>query len=315
VPPEHTAGYGPRLTALVGESAGPHGTGRRIIQIFCAAVLHVPLSLGAIQKMLDRVAHALAPHSQAMARTARQASVNSIDEPPWVLTNRLHWLWGMASETVAFSMIHPRRSKEAFAARIDDWTGILVSAGSGVYHTWVAQRHTCLAYRIRTVRALAERPSPDVAACGGWALAELQRLCPMATAPPIGGEGRAWYARLGHLSEQYHDWSDDAGRFPRRLLREMDSLWVFLRQHGVEATHNRAERALRFGGLWRQRSQGTASEQGNRCGERILSLKETCRLRAQSLYRARRCRHQSVQRGTTGSGLVASAVAASARPP
>jgi len=106
----------------------------------------------------------------------------------------------------------------------------------------------------------------------------------MATASPTGGEWRAWYARLCHLIDQYHDRPDDAGRFVRRLLREMDSLWVFLRQHGVAATNNRAERALRFGVLWRKRSQGTTSEQGNRWVERILSLKETCRLQAQSTY-------------------------------
>ena len=62
VPPEPTAGYGPRFTALVGEIAGTHGTGRRTIQTFCASVLQVPLSLGALQKMLDGVAHAIAPH-------------------------------------------------------------------------------------------------------------------------------------------------------------------------------------------------------------------------------------------------------------
>ena len=50
----------------------------------------------------------------------------------------------------------------------------------------------------------------------------------MATAPPTGGEWRAWYARLCKLIDQYHDRSDEAGRFARRLLREMDSLWVFL---------------------------------------------------------------------------------------
>jgi transposase len=77
---------------------------------------------------------------------------------------------------------------------------------------------------------------------------------------------------------------DDAGRFARRLLREMDSLWVFLVQHGVEPTNNRAERALRFGVLWRKRSQGTASTKGNRWVERILSLKETCRFHARSTY-------------------------------
>jgi transposase len=106
----------------------------------------------------------------------------------------------------------------------------------------------------------------------------------MAKAPPTGGEWRAWYARLCKLIDQYHDRMDDAGRFARRLLREMDSLWVFLVQHGVEPTNNRAERALRFGVQWRKRSLGTASDKGNRWVERILSLKETCRLRAVSTY-------------------------------
>ena len=64
----------------------------------------------------------------------------------------------------------------------------------------------------------------------------------------------------------------------------MDSLWVFLAQHGVEPTNNRAERALRYGVLWRKRSLGTASDKGNRWVERILSLRETCRLRATSTY-------------------------------
>jgi transposase len=284
VAPEHAAGYGPRLTALIGEIAGTHGTGRRTIQAFCASVLQVPLSLGAIQKILDRVAQAIEPHYAAIAQQARHAPVNYVDETPWFLTHALHWLWVMASDTVAFYMIHPHRSKEAFAALINDWAGILVSDGYGVYQTWVTQRQTCLAHLIRTARGLAERQQPDLAACGTWALAELQRLCHMATAPPNGGEWRAWYARLCRLIDQYHDRQDDAGKFARRLLREMDSLWVFLAYYGVDPTNNRAERALRFGVIWRKRSHGTASTKGNRWVERMLSLKETCRLQARSTY-------------------------------
>jgi len=282
VPPEHATGYGPRLTALIGEIAGTQGTGRRTIQTFCASVLQVPLSLGAIQKMIDRVAQAIAPHYSAIAAQARPAPVNYMDETSWFLTNALQWLWVRASDTVAFSMIHPHRSKEAFAALIEEWAGLLVSDGYGVYQTWVARRQTCLAHLIRAARSLAERQPPALAACGTWALAELQRLCHMATAPPTGGEWRAWYARLCTLIDHFHDQQDDAGRFARRLLREMDALGVFLAQHGGDPTNNRAERALRFGVLWRKRSHGTASSKGNRWVERILSLKETCRLQARS---------------------------------
>jgi transposase len=284
VPTEYATGYGPRFSALMGEVAGTYGNGRRMVQTFCASVLRVPISLGAIQKVLDRVAQAIEPHYSAIAMQARQASVNYIDETPWYCRNTLEWLWVMASERVAFYMIHPRRSKEAFAALIDDWEGILVSDGYGVYQSWVEARQTCIAHLIRTARSLAERQHAELAACGIWALAELQRLCYMAKAPPTGGEWRAWYARLCKLIDQYHDRQDDAGRFARRLLREMDSLWVFLAHHGVEPTNNRAERALRCGVLWRKRSLGTASTKGNRWVERILSLKETCRLHARATY-------------------------------
>jgi len=77
---------------------------------------------------------------------------------------------------------------------------------------------------------------------------------------------------------------DDAGKLAREVLREIDSLWVFLDEAGVEPTNNRAERALRFAVLWRKRSNGTQSNKGNRWVERLLSFRQTCRLRAQATF-------------------------------
>ena len=53
---------------------------------------------------------------------------------------------------------------------------------------------------------------------------------------------------------------------------------------GVYPTNNRAERALRFGVLWRKRSLSTQSEKGNRWVERILSLRETFRIKAKAIF-------------------------------
>jgi transposase len=106
----------------------------------------------------------------------------------------------------------------------------------------------------------------------------------MAKAPPTGGEWRAWYVRLCHLSHRYHERADDAGRFTRRLQRERACLWVFLHKHGVEPTNNRAERALRFAVMWRKCSIGTESDKGNRWVERTLSLRQTCRQLGQSIF-------------------------------
>ena len=114
--------------------------------------------------------------------------------------------------------------------------------------------------------------------------AELQRLCHMGTERPTVGQWRAWYARFRALVNQYTTRPDKAGTFARRLEREGESLCVFLDVQGVEATNNIAERAHRFGVLWRKRSQGTCSEKGNRWVERVLSLRHTCRIRGRPTF-------------------------------
>ena len=73
-------------------------------------------------------------------------SVNYIDETSHRLKEKLQWLWVMTNTAVAFFMIHPNRSKEAFEALIKDWKGILVSDGYGVYQKWMSGRQTCLAH-------------------------------------------------------------------------------------------------------------------------------------------------------------------------
>ena len=82
-----------------------------------------------------------------------------------------------------------------------------------------------------------------------------------------------------------HESADnEAGKLARSLAAEMDSLWTLLYEHGVEPTNNRAKRALRFGVLWRNRSLKSQSDKGLRWVERILSLKETCRIKAKAPF-------------------------------
>jgi hypothetical protein len=87
---------------------------------------------------------------------------------------------------------------------------------------------------------LAERADPELAACGKWAAAELRRLC--------------------RLILRWRDCDSDAGRFVRHIDKEMAALFTFLLEEGVEPTNNLAERMLRFGVLWRKRSQGNCSQ-------------------------------------------------------
>jgi transposase len=139
--------------------------------------LGVPISRGAIQRTVDRV-----------AEKARSAQVNYIDETAWYQHGVLAWLWVMVNTTVALFRVQASRNAAAFEALIKRWTGILVSDGFGVYQRWVHGRQTCLAHLIRRARGLAERKDPELAGFGRRVMAELQRkeqlMGPIPTSEP-----------------------------------------------------------------------------------------------------------------------------------
>ena len=283
LPAAYRTGYGPRLTAVIATLAGNHGDSRRICQEFCFSVLGFTISLGTIQKIIDRTSKAIEPHYEAIGEKARQSEVNHVDETSWYEKAKLIWLWVLANANVAFFMIHRHRSKEAFKELIREWTGILISDGYPMYTKWVGLRQTCLAHLIRKAKALSESKNPETAKFGKVAMKELQRLCHMAHAPPTIGEWRMFYARFIALITRNIANTDETGKFARRLMREIDSLWLFLEKAGVSPTNNHAERML-IAVCWRKRSLGTASEKGNRWVERILSLRQTCRLQGKRTF-------------------------------
>lgn len=279
LPPEKRVGFGPRLSATIIELLGMHGDSRRLVQDFIFSVFGIPISQGAIQKIAERTSEAIQPHYAAIEQGAHQAPVNFIDETPWKQGKKLCWLWVMVNNLFAFFMIHPKRSLKAFESLVGTWEGCLVSDGYALYRRWTHGRQSCLAHLIRRAKAISESPHKDIAQCGVWALSELLRLNHMADNPPTKGAWSAWYARFLRLIKRYRDQKNAAGQLVRHLERELDSLWTFLEENGVDATNNLAERTLRFAVTWRKRSFGSRNHKGEQFVERILSLRQTCRLR------------------------------------
>jgi hypothetical protein len=60
-----------------------------------------------------------------------------------------------------------------------------------------------------------------------------------------------FYARFVRMIALYGAREDEAGKLVHRLQSEMETLWLFLKQEGVSAMKNHAERLLRFAVLWR----------------------------------------------------------------
>jgi transposase len=199
LPDEKRTGYGPLMSALVIELVGVHGDSKRGVQDFLESVFGLPISQGAIQKIINRATEAIEPHYDAIGEAARTAPVNYIDETTWKTKGFIRWLWTMTNAFVAFFMIHKKRSKEAFNALIGARQGILVSDGYVVYKKWVNKRQSCLAHLIRRAIGVSEHRDPDIAKIGSLITKELRLLCHMAKVTPSEEEWNDFYQRLMHL--------------------------------------------------------------------------------------------------------------------
>jgi len=284
LPQGEKTGYGPRMCAFIAELSGIKAMSRKDVSGFCESVLGISIATGTIQKIIDRTSEAIAPAYQKIGQEARSAYCNYIDETSWFNENELNWLWAMVNDQVAFYRIDPNRSKRAFKELIEDWRGILISDSYGLYRNWIDGRQTCLAHLIRKAVGLSERRKRSINLFGQVMTGLLRKLVSFAHERPSPKIWNEFYVHLLCTLKLFEDEKNDAGTLARQMLRELDSLWTFLDRPGVEPTNNRAERALRFGVLWRKRSLGTQSEKGNRWVERILSLKETCRLRSMPTF-------------------------------
>jgi transposase len=257
--------------------SGIQGASRQAVAVaeFIQNVFGVPISTGRLQKVIDRVLEALSAVHQAIGASVRRAPVNHVDETSWQRAGVIKRLWTMTNCLAAFLIVHSNRYRKAFEELVEDLRGILVSYNYAVTCDWVNRRQFCLAHLIRKTGGLAERADDNFQRFGVQLKEFLQQLCGFAHAPSGIGKWSRFYTRLMLLLLLFEAAEDDAGRLAREVLREIDSLWVFLDEAGVEPTNDRAERALRFAVLWRKRSNGTQSEKGNRCVERLLSFRQT----------------------------------------
>jgi len=118
---------------MIALMAGTQADSRCMVQAFCASVFDVHMSLGAIQKIVDRVSAATVPHYEHIGETARAAKVNHADETSWRRNDDLKWLWVLTNDDAAFFRIDEHRDRAAFNSLIGEWQGTLGSDSYGLY--------------------------------------------------------------------------------------------------------------------------------------------------------------------------------------
>src|SRR5450755_1783163 len=301
IPPEIRAHViGPRLAAAMSYFASRHHVGRRGVEEIVETVFEVPTSLGSISALEAEMRDALANPYQEAQEAVREAPVKNTDETGWSEKGQKRWLWGAATATVDFFVIHLRRNFEGLQALLGETIhGIVCSDRWSVYSKLPLElRQICWAHLKRDFQKLIDRGGPAEAIGRGglevveclfadwWAFrrGELDRPGLQARVDPVARE-------LQGVLEQGCSCADSkAATFCANVLALYPALWLFAAIEGVEPTNNHAERILRLGVLWRKNAFGCHSAAGCRYVERMLTVVQTLRLQKRPvldyLYRA-----------------------------
>jgi len=291
---------GPRLAAVMSYFSSRHRIGRRGVEEVVETVFEVPISLGSISALEAKMSDALASPYQEAQRAVREAPVKNTDETGWSEKGQKRWLWGAATATVAFFVIHLRRNFEGLQALLGEAIkGIVCSDRWAAYSKLPLElRQICWAHLKRDFQKLVDRGGSaeaigrvglEVVEClfaDWWAFrrGELDRPGLQARLDPIARE-------LQGVLEQGCSCADSkAATFCANILALYPALWLFAAIEGVEPTNNHAERILRLGVLWRKNAFGCHSAAGCRFAERMLTVVQTLRLQKRPvldyLYRA-----------------------------
>jgi transposase len=284
--------FGPNLCAtVVGLCA--HMSREQVARFVCDT-FGCPITAASVEAICKRASHALVGAYDQLADAVREQPVVHADETGWRWPDQRRWAWLACSEKIAvYHLTDSRAARVAKQLLGEDFTGIVVSDRYAGYN-WIvpAQRQVCWSHLSRDFQALIDRGG-RIARLGRALKQTASEILAVHRAHDAESRPVAWHEpelldlhhRLMDLFEQGSRMRDDrTSRFCCGLLDIWPALWTFTETPGVDPTNNRAERALRFTVLLRKRSGGTRTDHGDRFIERLLTVRETCRLQRRSLH-------------------------------
>jgi transposase len=212
------------------------------------------VSRAGIYRALARMAGKAAPTCEQLIGTARQSLVNWMDETGWRVGGRSQWLWVAVSEEVTVYAILPGRGFEEAASILGaDYDGWLLHDGPRLYYGFEKANHqSCLAHLIRRRRDMLAVSSAGAAGFPQQVKSLLQqalRLRDRHEQREMTRHGLA--VATGRLDARFDQLLSRTFRSPpnvrlaKHLRHEQPYLFTFLHCPGLEATNNRAERAIR----------------------------------------------------------------------
>ena len=287
--------FGPRLQAAVVTLAVRNRVSRRDTTELARELFGVELSIGSVDKVIQRAGEALAGPHTVLEQRIKSASLVNIDETGWKTAGGRRTLWGaLTSRTAVFRIAPSRHASEARMLLGERFAGIVCSDRyPGYDYLDPTGRQLCWAHLLRDFTAHSEGMA-DQEKFGYDGLAIAHDLFAAWDGYQQDGDRNRLQAQTAPLQDRLRTLLEHASRksprtkyhrqFAKNLLKRWPALWTFTEHDGVEPTNNHAERGLRGAVIYRKLSLGSQSDQGERTIERLLSASITCRLRKQSLY-------------------------------
>jgi transposase len=223
-----------------------------------AAVLRagygLSVSRGGLCRALGRLGRKAQPTYEALTLALRRSLVIWMDETGWKVAARLEWLWVAVSREVTVYKILPGRGWEQAVELVSPaYAGCLEHDGWAVYGRFVDALHqSCLSHLLKRCREIIAIGSPAAVRFPRAVKGLLEQSLKLRDRYQQGeiSEHGLWtaagriQAQLGRLLDR--NWRTEANRRLAKHLRHQEpQLFTFLHCPGVEATNNRAERALR----------------------------------------------------------------------
>jgi len=249
------------------------------------AVAGLRITRGGLAQAMQRVAEKVRGLYEQWQERIRRSPAVYADETSWWVGGPGWWLWTFSTPEATLYRVDNSRGHEVAQQMLgDDFPGVLVSDCLASYDPLPYRKHKCIAHHLRAIAEARQRSdTPHPQYLDQWKLFFFTVRLIVAARCSMPAEEYA--ARCAGLEQWCDRLLQDVGPQPgdqaiaRRLSKQRAHLLGCLYEPAVEATNNRAERALRPAVIARKLSCGNKTVRGRDAWEVLASLGATCRQR------------------------------------
>jgi len=272
---------GPNALAVAVELNKVKGLTMRKTCATLQALFGLKLSPGGLAQAMARVAGKLKGSYEQLIEKLRQAEMVNCDETSWWVGGPGYWLWVFTNADTTVYVVEASRGRQVIRAVLGaDFPGVLVSDCLSIYDDATPVQHKCYSHHLVAVKKAREEHPQQ----GEGYLLEVRALLHTAMyfkALEADPASPRYQQCLARLEERAHQLFNEPRAQPqeeqvrKRLSKQRDHLFTFLKHRSVQATNNRAERQLRPAVIARKISCGNKTDKGASTWQILTSLAVT----------------------------------------